>query len=294
MNIKSIPKRKSISKSEEKELLVLSRRRCCLCVYLDNRDEVRKGQIAHLNGKSNESQLDNLVWLCLEHHDDFDGRRSQSKGFTVDEVREYRELLYRRHQRSDELNQSEKLLSTEFIELQPLPPISVYEKLRMDFPKIGFTAQPWRYPLWQVANEPEYFAYKAGNRADGVCLIERIDIPDGRIVIACIQTPGNPGNSITNCVEYLCFQVCERFEIPPEKIVWLEHYDYYQEEGWELVTFSEMPPDKPFGKPKWTLVTSEIWKDLRLKPKKRLIVRNGHVRSKLTKLFHWPTEGIFD
>ena len=76
----------------------------------------------------------------------------------------------------------------------------------------------WRYPLWQVANEPDLFAYKARN-ADGVCVIERIDLPDGKIVVACIQIAGNPGRSITNCVEDVCFQVCNRFEIPPNRLV---------------------------------------------------------------------------
>ena len=78
---------------------------------------------------------------------------------------------------------------------------------------------PWSFPTWQVANEPELFPYKGKNGWDGICLIERIDLPDGRIVIAAIQVPGNPGNSITNSAEVLCFQVCERFRVNAHKFM---------------------------------------------------------------------------
>src|SRR5437588_6907976 len=91
-------KRRPPSKSIEKDVLLASRRRCCLCVFLDHRDEVRRGQVAHLNHDPSDSRLENLVWLCLEHHDEYDGKTSQSKGFTLDEVREYRDRLYARHE----------------------------------------------------------------------------------------------------------------------------------------------------------------------------------------------------
>lgn len=280
-------------KPVEKDVLLASRRRCCLCVFLHHRDEVHRGQIAHLNHNASDSRFANLVWLCLDHHDEYDGRTSQSKGLTTDEVREYRDRLYA--QNNPEANQEilKHILLAEGTELTPLPPTSDYEKLRASFPKeLSFTAAPWRYPLWQVANEPEYFVYKAGNRSDGICLIERIDLPDGRIVIACIETAGNPGNSITNCVEELCFQVCERFEIPADRLVWLEHYDYYEEQEWNLVTFTQIPPKGPFANPKWIIMTPELWQELRLRPIKKLRQWYGHFHSKLTKLFDWPTEAL--
>jgi hypothetical protein len=65
---------------------------------------------------------------------------------------------------------------------------------KASFPdELVFTATPRRIPVWLVANQPEFFAYKAGNGCDGVCLVEQINLPDGRIVIACIQMAGNPG-----------------------------------------------------------------------------------------------------
>jgi hypothetical protein len=178
-------------------------------------------------------------------------------------------------------------------ELRPLPPDSEYNALRQRFrEELSFMSTPWSYPLWQVANKPDFFAYKASNRQDGVCLLERIDLPDGRIVIACIETAGNPGCSITNSVDELCFQVCDRFEIPVDRLVWLEHYDDDDSGEWSWVTFGQVPPDGPFADPKWAEMTPELWRQLRLKPKKRLTTWQGHFESKLTKLFHWPTEAL--
>lgn len=283
--------RRPASKSIEKDVLTASRRRCCLCVFLVGRDEVRKGQIAHINRDRSDSRFENLVFLCLEHHDEYDGRTSQSKGFSGEEVRAYRDQLYRKN--GEFPSASEIKAMAESAELAPLPETTEYELVRRRFSdELNFTAASWRFPLWQVANQPDLFAYKAGNRSDGVCLIERIDLPDSRIVIACIEVAGNPGNSITNCVEELCFQVSERFEIPAERLVWLEHYDYYEDAEWSVVDFKRTPPDRPFEDPTWTRMTPEMWREMRLRPKKNLKHRHGQYESKITKLFHWPSEAI--
>lgn len=278
-------RRTSISKAAEKEVLVASRRRCCLCVFLLDKSEVCQGQLAHLNRDATDSRTENLVFLCLVHHDEYDSRRSQSKGFSQLEVQEYRNRLYRQYQTSTGADDT--------VELAPLKEISQYEHLRRRFDQdLAFTKDPWRYPLWQVANKPDFFAYKSGNRCDGVCLIERIDLPDGRIVIACIEATGNPGNSITNCVEDLCFQVCETFDIPAERLVWLEHYDYDDDGEWSMVTFERRPPQNPFENPKWTAMTPGMWRSLALKPRRKMAKWHGEFRSKLTKLVRWPTEAI--
>ncbi len=285
--------RSQVPKSIETDVLLASCRRCCLCVFLDHRDEVRKGQVAHLNHDPNDCRFQNLVWLCLEHHDEYDWSTSQSKGLTSDEVRAYRNRLYARYDPEGRRRGLDNTRPPETVELSPLPPTSEYETLPTRFPdELGSTSAPWRFPLWQVANESEFFAYKAGNGADGVCLIERVDLPDGRIVIACIETAGNPGMSITNCVEELCFQVCERFEIPADRLVWLEHYDYDDKCEWSMVTFAQMPPHGPFGDPKWVEMTPISWRELRLKPKKKLTKWRRDYHSKLTKLFRWPAEAL--
>jgi hypothetical protein len=283
--------RRSIPKSLEKDVLLASRRRCCLCFFLDQRDEVRKGQVAHLNHDPSDFRYENLVWLCLDHHDTYDSKTRLSKGFTVQEVRTYRNRLYKRNDPYASKRTRRSNASGQYTEITPLPPISQYEKVRKIFSnKLNYTATPWHFPLWQVANEPEFFAYKAGNRSDGVCLVERIDLPDGRIVIACIETAGNPGRSVSNCVEELCFQVCERFEIPADRLVWLEHYDYDEEQEWNMVTFAQRPPQGPFAGPHWSRMTPKLWNEMKLKPKKKLTRLRSDYRSKLTKLCPWPIE----
>lgn len=110
--------------------------------------------------------------------------------------------------------------------------------------------------------------------------------------IACISVAGNPGISITNAVEDICFQVCERFEIPPNRLVWLEHYDEDDSGEWYMVTFGKTPPTTQFADPKWTTMTPALWTTLRLKPKQRLVRRHGFYESKLRKLFRWPVENL--
>jgi hypothetical protein len=286
-------KRLHIPEAVETAVLVASGRRCCLCFFLLHRKGVRKGQVAHLNHDARDPRSENLVFLCLEHHDEYDGKTSQTKGLTCEEVRTYRDKLYEINGgRNKWIAKSAKQVA-ETSDAKIITPVSDYERIRQEFPdKLEFTRNPWRFPLWQVANEPEFFAYKAGNRADGVCLIERINLPDGRIVIACIETAGNPGNSITNCVEELCFQVCERFEIPSDRLVWLQHYEYDGRSEWSMVRFGKVPPDGPFEDPSWTDMTPQMWRDLRLKPKRRLRYESRNFHSKLTKLFPWSMEDM--
>ena len=87
--------RASISPEVVADVLVASRRRCCLCFALSNDSGEKKGQVAHLDQNSSNSSRDNLVFLCLDHHDQYDSRTSQAKGLTIDEVRQYRSQLQR-------------------------------------------------------------------------------------------------------------------------------------------------------------------------------------------------------
>lgn len=86
--------RKAISADVEKEVLVRSRRRCCICYGLYRDYGVRKGQIAHVDQDNQNSVVENLVFLCLEHHDEYDSTPSQAKGLTVKELLHYRDELY--------------------------------------------------------------------------------------------------------------------------------------------------------------------------------------------------------
>jgi hypothetical protein len=282
--------RAAISKRTQAKVFLASRRRCCLCLFLDGNDKVRPGQLAHLNRDASDKRFENLVWLCLEHHDAYDTRTSQSKGYSEIEVRAYRDQLYARHPKSEAFEAEELQGGEEEAEVTSPIFAKVIAKKAND---LDFLSRPWRYPLWQVKNQPEFFAYRAQSGFDGVCLVERIDLPDGRIVVACIETAGNPGTSITNSVEVVALQVCERFDIAPDKLVWLEHYDALDEDGeWRWVEFGTVPPKGPFADPSWTVMTPELWRGLRLRPKKRLRVSVGEYESKLRKMFHWPMEAF--
>lgn len=87
--------RKKIPDNIQKEVLVSSRRRCCICYGLNRDISIKKGQIAHLDGdNNNNNKFDNLAFLCFDHHDEYDGKTSQSKNFTIKEVKKYRAELY--------------------------------------------------------------------------------------------------------------------------------------------------------------------------------------------------------
>ncbi len=89
-----VESRKAIPKGIETKVLTNSRRRCCICFCLDNDFGEKDGQIAHLNHDRADSRYENLAYLCLFHHNRYDSRTSQSKNFTINEVKEYRNRLY--------------------------------------------------------------------------------------------------------------------------------------------------------------------------------------------------------
>jgi hypothetical protein len=87
--------RTPIPKDVEARVLTSSRRRCCLCYCLDGKDQECRGQIAHIDRNASNAAFENLAYLCLEHHDRYDSKTSQSKGFTPAELSEYTAKLYR-------------------------------------------------------------------------------------------------------------------------------------------------------------------------------------------------------
>lgn len=87
--------RKKIPDDAQRSVLTKSRRRCCLCFWLDGCDEVQKGQIAHLDQDNENANEDNLAFLCFNHHDEYDGVPRLAKGLREDEVRHWRDELYR-------------------------------------------------------------------------------------------------------------------------------------------------------------------------------------------------------
>lgn len=86
--------RKKIPSKIEKEILIRSRRRCPLCVYLKNDLNIKKIQINHLDKNPNNNDIDNLVAFCLEHHDEYHQKSGLTKGLKLDEIKHYRDMLY--------------------------------------------------------------------------------------------------------------------------------------------------------------------------------------------------------
>ncbi|MDZ7757769.1 hypothetical protein [Rhodohalobacter sp.] len=87
--------RKKVKQTTQTEILYKSRRRCSICYGLNGDIELKKGQIAHLDQDSSNNDFDNLAFLCFDHHDEFDGNTSQSKSIQKNEVKRYRDDLYR-------------------------------------------------------------------------------------------------------------------------------------------------------------------------------------------------------
>jgi hypothetical protein len=75
----------------EAQVMLASRRRCCLCVGLERDYRVKRLQIAHIDRNPSHSQADNLVPLCLPHHDEYDSRSRHTKALRPLELRYYRD-----------------------------------------------------------------------------------------------------------------------------------------------------------------------------------------------------------
>lgn len=253
--------RRHIPSDIQKEVLIASRRRCCLCFFLDGNKTRRAGQIAHLTPNPSQTSLEDLVYLCLEHHDEFDGSTSQSKGLTPREVRHYRDQLSREFEETG-------ISALGIGELSPLGPS---DGIASDPPwHISQLGKPWRFWLL-LEGRPELFAFKSPNGCDGVCRIERIDLTDGRTVIICEEIDGNPGMSVTNAIEFIALHLCRQFEIEPNKLVLLEHYDthYHRDGEWDLVEFAHRSLVDGFDRPFWMTLIELDWRQLGFRPRKR-------------------------
>jgi hypothetical protein len=85
--------RKHVSAPTQAAVLAECRRRCAICFGLDGDLTRKKGQIAHLDHDPTNSDERNLVFLCFDHHDEYDSTTRQSKNLTVIEVARYLDEL---------------------------------------------------------------------------------------------------------------------------------------------------------------------------------------------------------
>ena len=91
--VQPLKSRSKIPLETETEVLLRSRRRCALCFGLTRDTSIKRGQIAHLDRDRSNNKIENLAFLCLDHHDQYDSRTSQSKGLKITEVQYYRAEL---------------------------------------------------------------------------------------------------------------------------------------------------------------------------------------------------------
>jgi hypothetical protein len=89
-----MPKRIQPARSDTEGLLISCGRRCCICFGLYNDFSVKRGQIAHLDQDPANSDPDNLAFLCLPHHDEYDSVPSVTRRLTIEEVKAYRQALH--------------------------------------------------------------------------------------------------------------------------------------------------------------------------------------------------------
>jgi hypothetical protein len=87
-------RRKKIPGKVETAVLTKSRRRCCLCFGLHGDATEKGGQLAHLDRDPSNRAFDNLAWLCLDHHNSYDSKAQQAKGYTISEVKRHRNKMY--------------------------------------------------------------------------------------------------------------------------------------------------------------------------------------------------------
>lgn len=88
-------KRKSIPIAIETAVLIRSRRRCCLCVFWEDDRLQKDGQIAHVDHDPSNCAEDNLAYLCLKHHNEYDSKQIQGKNISQQEIRHAQNELFR-------------------------------------------------------------------------------------------------------------------------------------------------------------------------------------------------------
>ena len=83
--------------------------------------------------------------------------------------------------------------------------------------------------------------------------------------VLCTEADDNTGTSVTNFVEILMQEVCQKYGIPMENLVWIEHYEAspesfsHKDDTFDLVTFNITDHPSPWGRvtgkrfvnPKW-------------------------------------------
>jgi hypothetical protein len=88
-----MPDRTPIPTATETLVLMQSARRCALCFGFNGDLARKKGQLAHIDQDRSSAEENNLVFLCVDHHDEYDSTTRQVKGIMEAELRGYKERL---------------------------------------------------------------------------------------------------------------------------------------------------------------------------------------------------------
>lgn len=101
-------KRPALPNQVRTEVAVKCKRICCICFGLNSDSDRKKGQFAHLDHNPKNNKSDNIAFLCFDHHDEYDSKTSQAASLSEDEVRHYRNDLYKFIERRETKFGSEK------------------------------------------------------------------------------------------------------------------------------------------------------------------------------------------
>ncbi len=94
--------RRRIPESIQVGILIESRRRCAMCFHLHEDLTVKDGQLAHIDRDASNDAEGNVIFLCLIHHNQYDTKSSQAKGWLPAELTEIKRrfeqaIVDRRH-----------------------------------------------------------------------------------------------------------------------------------------------------------------------------------------------------
>ena len=121
----------------------------------------------------------------------------------------------------------------------------------------------------------ERFNYEGYQKISSFCYISIHRNENYTVVIATEPDYDEEGSgtSVTNRAEHIATEVCKRYAIPQDTLVWIEHYDRTkfkyddEQETWDLVSFNrEKTPirgyweyprgERVFISPKWQPLTA--------------------------------------
>ncbi len=131
--------------------------RCCMCEAIAGLPpRSRNGQIHHLDGDPTNNARENLVWLCLEHHEDVGKTGKTSRRISPEVIRRYRSMLeagVERDRRHVEQRRSSRVIYQAALDANV---VTQLWKL-----KTSWAWDDWRNLLLEVDSFPPGIGYEA-------------------------------------------------------------------------------------------------------------------------------------